>query len=75
MNTLYLVRDRVTSLYWRGSKVRYGMVQRTAWTDSPAKAWHCWQETHVHRLFRGHFPTDNMPDYEVVPFTLVEGAP
>lgn len=71
MNTTYLVRDRDTGLYWRGAKVRHGQVQRSAWTESPAKAWHCWQKDQVDRLFRGHFHKGNIPNYEVVTFQLV----
>ncbi len=56
-NNLYLIRDKFTGLYWRGAKVRHGQVRRSAWTDSPNKAWHCWQKDQVERLFRGHFAT------------------
>ncbi len=51
MNTLYLVRDKSTGLYWRGAKTTHGREQRSAWIDSPAKAWHCWQGDQVERLF------------------------
>lgn len=69
---IYLIRDSNTGLYWRGAKVRYGLTQRTAWIEDPAKAWHCWQRDQVDRLFRGHFPANDCPPYVVVTFTLVE---
>jgi len=71
-NTLYLIRDKATGLYWRGSKVRCGQVQRSAWIAEPVKAWHCWQKDQVDRLFRGHFTPTTVPDYEVVAFALTE---
>ena len=74
MSTIYLVRDKATGLYWRGAKVRYGQVKRSAWTDDPAKAWICWQPNQVDRLFQGHFTPTTIPDYEVVPFTLTMGV-
>lgn len=73
MTTLYLIRNRDTGLYWRAPKKRYGQVQRTAWTDSPAKAWHCWQKGSVEGLFKGHFWAADLPNYEVVEFQMVEG--
>jgi hypothetical protein len=72
MNTLYLIRHKDTGLYWRGAKVRYGKDQRTAWTDAPAKAWHCWQVDQVDRLFGGHFSPLTVPPYKVVAFTMIE---
>ena len=70
--TLHLIRDKATGLYWRGQKRRYGQVTRTAWTDSPAMAWHCHEPEHVDRYFRGRFAAAQVPDYEVVTFEMVE---
>lgn len=72
MNTIYLIRDKATGLYWRGAKVRYSQVQRTAWTEAPAKARHFWQGDQVDRLFRG---STSGIDYEVVPFLMTEQPP
>lgn len=72
MNTVHLIRNKDTGLYWRGTSIRYGKEQRSPWTDAPAKAWHCWQVDQVDRLFRGHFHPTKMPNYEVVTFTMTE---
>lgn len=71
-NTLYLVRDKKTGLYWRGMKVRHSVVVRTAWTESPAKAWHSWQENQVERLFLGAGGASSGVDYEIVRFSMIE---
>jgi len=67
-DTLYLIRDKSTGLYWRGAKVLYSQIVRKAWTDSPAKARHFWNPRHVEKVWFGHMAAN----VEVVPFTLVE---
>jgi hypothetical protein len=68
---IFLVRDRVTGLYWRGSKKKYGKEVRSPWTDDPAKAWHSWQdEKQIHHQFEGHFWRGGVPEYDIVEFEM-----
>lgn len=67
MNTIYLIRNKATGLYWRGAKVSYGKEDRTPWTEHPAKARHFWLQDHVKQVCFAPGV-----DYEVVPFTIVE---
>ena len=75
MNTIFIVRNKTTGLYWRGSSVRYGKEERTPWTDAPAKARIFWRQSDAASTFRGRFWPGTMPDCEVVPFQLIEGSP
>lgn len=68
---LFLVRNRETGLYWRGSKKRYGKETRTPWTEDPAKAWHSWQDApQIRHQFEGHFWKGGIPPYDIVEFEL-----
>jgi len=72
--TLYLIRSTVTGMYWRKKVVRHGVVQRSSWTDSPARAWHCHEAEHVDRYFCNRYPPGEVPHYEVVVFEMVEAG-
>lgn len=72
MSEVYLIRRLSDGQFYRGAKKRHGMLMRTAWTPEPAKAWMSWQRDQCERLFKGHFPTGQVPEYEVVTFNMVE---
>lgn len=72
VDVLYLVRRKDTGEFYRGGKERYGVTQRTPWTPEPRKAKFYWQRNQVKRLFEGTQRADEMPEYEIVQFALVE---
>ena len=72
MNEVYLIRRKSDGHYYRGAKKRHGKIQRSAWPPEPRKAWKSWQWDQCERFFGDHFPKDQVPDYEVVTFLMVE---
>lgn len=71
--TVYLIRNRTTGLYWRGAQVRHSREVRSEWTDSTAKARHFWDAAHIKQVC--FVPKlDFVTGVEVVPFTLTESS-